>query len=512
MPKLKDKDELKSTGRIRRKENRILGRIDQTPAGRFSICKKCGERFEQVWKPKHGCYTQYETCGRCRSENANRKSTEIAPYTPHPKQQLVHDSPARFKLLCAGTRFGKDRCMVMEFIQKFALMLSEKDRDKTLVPRVYGWIIAPTFALARQNWRELKTYFPQRWIKKTYESDKIIETVGDGIIEVRSANDAELLVGVGLDILLLTEAGKINDLEDVWINLETRLMSPGRGPGGKGGIGLINGTPSGRNFYYTMFQWGQKDSPLYRRDWESWQFPSFENPYLKKEDYDYFEDIRTHFPERRYRQEILAEFIAEGNCVFPDCDSEELFYDGPTDPQPGETYVIGYDPAKSVDYAAVVVRNSQGDVVKAELWSGLPFTQQVERVVNLSRLYNFARVVMDRTALGETLPEAFTQRGVEIEAIKYSNELKNTHVNHLAFLIEQRAIRYPKNEQLIAQLKDYEYKTTKTGLTTYGNSVKGGHDDFVTAMYLAFKDYQLPEITIPYMGLLAGVPKNMRLM
>ena len=48
-----------------------------------------------------------------------------------------------------GARFGKDRCMVMEFITQFANMLSE-DRGTEMVP--YSMlIIAPTYMLSRMS-------------------------------------------------------------------------------------------------------------------------------------------------------------------------------------------------------------------------------------------------------------------------------------------------------------------------------------------------------------------------
>ena len=58
-----------------------------------------------------------------------------------------------------GARWGKDRCSAMEFIYKFAYMLSE-DRGPELVPTVHAWIVAPIMKLARQVWNELKAYFP----------------------------------------------------------------------------------------------------------------------------------------------------------------------------------------------------------------------------------------------------------------------------------------------------------------------------------------------------------------
>src|SRR5690554_2261980 len=113
MSKFKSTDELKSAsniGKARRREKRIIDRLEKTPAGRFSICTVCGEQFEQVWRPQHGLYTQYDRCGKCRMHYAKGRSLDVTPYTPHPGQQLIHDSTARFKLANCGARWGKDRC------------------------------------------------------------------------------------------------------------------------------------------------------------------------------------------------------------------------------------------------------------------------------------------------------------------------------------------------------------------------------------------------------------------
>jgi len=496
----------KSIARERRKAKRLAEKIIHTSGGRFSVCERCGKTFEQVYRPKHGVYTQFKMCGTCRMHHAHGASKATIEYVPHPKQQLIHDSPARFKLIAAGARFGKDRCCIMEFIKKFAEMLSE-DRGPDLIPSVHGWLIAPTYQLARQIWREMKAYFPRAWTVNILESDKVIETINDGIIEVKSADDPNYLVGVGLDIVLITEAARIPRLDEVWANIETRLMSPGRGPGGKGGIALINSTPHGRNQFYKMWRWGQKDDPAYDPEWESWRFSSFENPYLSKKDIAYLKRMQNRYPERIYRQELLADFLAEGNSVFPTAEDCAI-YSGDGRPEPGEIYVIGYDPARSVDYSGVVIRNSKGEAVRIEQWTGKPWTVQMDEIAYLSRYYNYALVVMDRTGLGETLPEALAQRGIDVEPLYISNPEKEKMVNHLAMLIEQKIICYPNMEALINELKDYEYTITKTGTIKYSSSTSSRHDDLVTAMYLAYKDFNIPEMDLPFMGLFGGIEKK----
>ena len=500
-----------SNTRHNRKLNRI--RKDQSLAGAVSICERCGEPFNQVWVEKKKCFTKFKTCGKCRMSDwgniaAGQETLSKATieYQPHPTQVIVHNSKARFKLIAAGSRWGKDRCSVMEFIYKYANMLSE-DRGPELVPRVHAWIIAPVYNMARQVWRELKAYFPREWVLNIWESDKMMETVHGGMIEIRSADDPDMLVGVGLDMVWITEAARIPRLEDVWTNIETRLMSPGRGPDGKGGVGIINSTPTGRSFYYTMFRWGQKDDPLYDENWESFQYTSWDNPYLAAKDKKYLDSVKRRYPERIYRQEIMAEFLDDASSVFTNIEACAV-YAGSSEPDPGETYVIGYDPARSVDYSGVAIRNSKGECVRVLQWTGKPWTRQMDEIALLSRQYNNATVVIDRTGLGEALPEALIQRGLIVEPVFINNQEKEKMVNHLAMLMEQKLISYPNFPALIAELKDYQYKITKAGNTQYSASTSSRHDDLVTACMLTFKNYNIPDLTLPFMGLLAGVQTN----
>jgi hypothetical protein len=100
------------------------------------------------------------------------------------------------------------------------------------------------------------------------------------------------------------------------------------------------------------------------------------------------------------------------------------------------------------------------------------------------------------------------QRGLSVEAVYFSSQEKEKMVNHLALLIEQKAISYPNNPVLIAELKDYGYTTTPSGNIKYGNSTTGTHDDLCTALFLCLKSFNLPEVTIPWMGLLSGIKKR----
>ena len=139
----------------------------------------------------------------------------------------------------------------------------------------------------------------------------------------------------------------------------------------------------------------------------------------------------------------MAEFISDANAVFPNVDDCATF-NGTSEPEPGEQYVIGYDPARSVDFSGVAVRNSKGECVYVQQWTGVPWTRQMDEIAILSRRYNHAPVVMDRTGLGEALSEALIQRGLDVEPVFFTNQEKERMVNHLAMLMEQKLISYPQ--------------------------------------------------------------------
>ena len=154
------------------------------------------------------------------------------------------------------------------------------ENETVLSTSILLFYISCTFlTYARQNWRDLKV-LPVELVYNISLSDLTIETINGGIIEVHSADDPESLVGVGLDIVTVTEAPRIRDLDIVWANLRQRLDSPGRGPGGKGGIALLNGTPKGITYFSRLLKLGDKTSSVYSPEYESFHFTTWDNPYM----------------------------------------------------------------------------------------------------------------------------------------------------------------------------------------------------------------------------------------
>ena len=519
-------------GSISRLERMNENLIKHSTSERMGICEQCGRPFERIWIEKYQMYANQKTCGVCRMANASGFRKVTIPYTPHPAQQKIHESTARFKLICAGNRFGKDLGSIAECVQKFLEMESE-ERSIDVNPPVLWWIVAPSLTYARQNWRDLKKLFPVDLVYKISLSDLTIETINGGIIEVHSADDPESLVGVGLDIVTVTEAARVRDLDIVWANLRQRLDSPGRGPGGKGGVAILNGTPRGITYFSKLLKMGEKNSLTYSPEYETFRFTTWDNPYMAAKRYKvvgknalgeeitFEQSIRMSMTEARYRQDYLAEELADVNAVFPhyekvlvkpppECKTEKAraeFWANWEKPEPFEVYTIGYDPASKGDGKPCVIRNSRGRVVKIDPMTRLGWDAQWDRLAVYSRLYNGATVNFGQTGLGETIGSQLSKRGIPNNPINEQGNNKAKLVEDFAIVVEQGWCEIPWTQDVENQLKDYISVSRDGRSTQYRNATDSGHDDIVSALYFCFADFQLPEVTLPWVGVISGINK-----
>ena len=521
-----------------------------------AICKTCGKQFNQDFIESKNEYTSFTRCNACRARGAEVVDKFELPYAPHETQRIVHQSDARFKILVCGNRWGKDMCAIADGIQKFITMLNE-DRPETMNPKVYWWIIAPTDALAEQNWRDLIEFFPKSLIVNEQRSLKRLETVRGGAIEVRSAYDEEKLVGVGLDIVTITEAARVGDLKRVWENVSQRLSSPGRGIHGGGGLALINSTPNynnpkSNNFLYQLFNYGKKGSKTKLPDYESFHFTTWDNPYRAKNRYKNLNvDSYGNYLDRRgkpvmdkykrpiqganpddvyviteedqikattttdgYKQDYLAEFILGGSAVFknvkecmnhPPLDATdnvvEAYYKYIAEPKADETYVIGYDPASKSDGSPIVIFNSKLEMVEADPLLGLGYDEQIRRIKSYSKMYNYAPCYYGQAGVGESLDILFKQYGVNAIPVSEHGNNKGKLVNHMALLVELGKVKFLDKYDIWEQLEGYTKTESESGKTvTYSNGKGVKHDDWVSACYIALSSMGADHREIPYIG------------
>lgn len=502
-------------------------------------CQECGATFEQGYRinPKTGekIFNKFKYCTKCRTKkdknNSGDKITNVSiKYNPYPWQKKFHASKARFKVVSGAARSGKDYSFDKEFDMKFVEMLNE-DRSYSLVPRVHGWVIGPTYKLLSQIERNFLHDFPRELVVNYDKENHTIDTINGGLIEFRSADDPDSLVSVGLDICYITEAARIKQFDIVIGNLTDRLDSPGRGPNGTGGLMLINSSPRGRTFFNEVCRWGIEGGSKQRPDWETWYISRWDNPTFADRRYKVFDkriskwvergddpflanertyeqDLMLSRSDRQYREDILGIPSDDAGSQFPNF-RDEAVVDKPNldkeglkeykrqlrTPNPYYTYSIGYDPAKQIDGACAVVYCEQtGDVVELLRLQNVNYTEQINVwLKQLSQKWNNAIVRYGKTGLGEALEDLFKLAGIPYIAYPEQGKNKEKLVENLTTLVKSGKFRIHNVDDLaevaVRQFEDYGYDISEKGKTmTYGNMTAGEHDDFVSASYFSVAD------------------------
>lgn len=509
------------------------------------ICLECGKIFEQGFRvnSKTGdkIFNKYKYCEKCRSkiakQNQEQKTTQVTiKYNPYPWQQKFHASKARFKVVSGAARSGKDYSFDKEFDMKFVDMLNE-DRGYSLIPRVHGWIIGPTYKLLSQIERNFMHNFPRELVVSYDKENHVIETINGGLIEFRSADDPDSLVSVGLDICYITEAARIKQFDVVIGNLTDRLDSPGRGPNGTGGLMLINSSPRGRSFFNEVCKWGIEGGSKQRPDWETWYISRWDNPtfadrrnkvfdkriskWVERGDDPYLANERTYEQDlmlsrsdRQYREDILGIPSDEEGAQFPNfrayaeiekpaLDREKMreYIRKIRTPEPNFSYSIGYDPAKQVDGAWLVVYCEQtGEAVELVRLENVPYTVQINvHIKQLVKKWNYAMVRYGKTGLGEALEDIFKMAGIAYIAYPEQGKNKEKLVENLTTLVKEGKFKIHNvddiAEMAIRQFEDYGYDISEKAKTvTYGNMTAGQHDDAVSASYFAVADVTIDTV------------------
>ena len=230
-------------------------------------------------------------------------------YEPHDAQWQYHMSTARFRLPNCGRRFGK------------SVMAAADIEPLLLQPNRNVWIVGPTYDLAEKEFREIWKHMivnlqlgrdPR--VAKVYnkrQGNMQIRMPWDTILEVRTAQQSENLVGESLDFVIMSEAAKHN--QETWDRYIRPALSDKRG-----GASFPT-TPEGFSWLYDLWMLGKDDTV---KGYESWKFPSWMNPYVFPDGVDDEEIklLRKTMSKEAFAQEIEADFGSFVGKIYPEWD------------------------------------------------------------------------------------------------------------------------------------------------------------------------------------------------
>lgn len=377
----------------------------------------------------------------------------------HPAQRAVAASPARFKVLAAGRRFGKTMFGIL-------LCLAAALAGKR------AWWVAPSYKMSAVGWRGLKRLARQIPRTEIREADKMILFPGGGWVQIRTGHDPDSLRGEGLDLAVLDEAAFMD--ERVW----TEAIRPALAD--RKGCALFISSPNGQNWFWGLFMLGQ--NPAYP-DWASWAFPTRANPFI---DAGEIEEARRTLPERVFQQEFQAEFLTDGGAVFRRV-REAIRVAPEAGPIPGERYVFGVDWGRYEDWTAIaVMAASNRRLVALDRFNEIGWTLQRGRLDALARHWKPDLILAEANSIGEPNIEMLQAEGLPVVPFWTTTASKGPLVDGLALAFERGDLAIFDEPTLIAELQAYTLERLPSGRFTY-NAPPGQHDDLVVALALAWQ-------------------------
>lgn len=266
----------------------------------------------------------------------------------HAGQKTVLASPARFKTLACGRRWGKS------LLATYWLAMRE---GSAMFGKPVGYF-APEYKRMEEVWDVMSKTLHQVIKAKNKNTGRMTLTTG-GVIDFWTLEDERAGASRKYARVVIDEAAHARNLKDVWEQAIGPTLIDLRGEA------WFISTPNGINFFHDLFLRGEDpDFP----EWASFHMPSTVNPFIPASE---VYAKRSELPELVFRQEYLAEFVTFGaglvkpemlvNAQFPVGLPVVLGVDLAISEKQGADYTaicaMGRDPATGIVYIKEVERH-----------------------------------------------------------------------------------------------------------------------------------------------------------
>ena len=214
---------------------------------------------------------------------------------PHEAQREILNSLARYKVIACGRRFGKT-----ELFCNVLLNGHSPDTPGALggYPVAY---VSLTYKNVLELWRRLLDTIPEELIRYKNQSTQYLELVTGGSIECWTFERFVTARGRAYAGICLDEAAQTRNLKESWQEVFMAMLMD------YSGWAVIGSTPQGFNYFYNLFQDGRNPA---KPNWASWQFTSYDNPFIAPSE---IAQVKAMLPEIIFRREYMAEFrVSEG--------------------------------------------------------------------------------------------------------------------------------------------------------------------------------------------------------
>jgi hypothetical protein len=380
------------------------------------------------------------------------------------------DHPSNRKAFVSGRRVGKSRTAAWLALWKAVtfsgaeILLTAKAQRQSM-------------ELFNQIQKEIRTsdVSEEQWGIVRETRTEIDFDNGSRILALPVGRDGSNIRGYGSrnNMIIVDEAAFIPDA--VFQEVLSPMMAVGSGEF------ILLSTPFGKKgFLYERF-----NDP----DWYTMQVPSSANPLI---DQKFIDEQRKNLTNTQFKQEILGQFVEAANSFFTreelmNCTSESVDQDG-------DLTFLGVDLASSgQDESVYICIDDEGNVFHIEHTSEKPMTDAMGRIRELDAFYDFSKIVIDSTSLGQGVVDQVSEDlGNKVEGFKFTNEKKQSLYNTLKNELQNGNLQFeyvpgksdkPGNK-LVTQCLDLEKSFTSTGKMRIEHP-PNSHDDFSDSLALA---------------------------
>jgi phage FluMu gp28-like protein len=375
----------------------------------------------------------------------------------HSSQRAVVREASRYNVLACGRRWGKSTLAI------------ELAMRPMLAGSPVGYF-TPNYKLLLEFWRQIVRLLAPV-TRRSNVTDRRIELVTGGILECWTLESGNAGRSRRYQRVIIDEAGLSPSLGETWQAAIRPTLAD------LSGDAWLMGTPKGRNFFWTAFQ-----RALSGGEWRCWQRPTRDNPFIAPPE---IEAMREEMTERRYAQEIEAQFLDDGGGVFRNV--RACVRPSVADPLPDHQYVIGADWGRTQDYSvfAVVDLHTRA-CVALDRSNQVDYTVQHQRLRALHERWNGAQILAEQNSIGQPILENLQRDKLPVRGFMTTNATKAAIVEGLALAFERKTIGIPDDPILIGELEAFESERLPSGLTRY-RAPENMHDDTVIALALAWE-------------------------
>lgn len=303
---------------------------------------------------------------------------------------------------------------------------------------------------------------------------EIVFENGSRIVCLPVGRDGSNIRGYGTDLVIVDEAAFVNN--EIFQEVLAPMLAVGDG------TFILLSTPFGKKgFLYEKF-----NDP----NWYTKQVPTSANPLV---DESFIEEQKQQLTSTQFKQEILGEFVESSDSFFT---REELMNCAveTSVKKSSDITFLGVDlAAQGGDKSVYICIDDDGNVFNIDVKRDAPLTDAMGRIRELDSYYDFNKIIVDSTGLGEGVVDQVKEDlGRKVEGFKFTNDKKQSLYNTLKNTLQNGEISYQyipgksdmSENQMVAECLDLTYSYTSTGKVRIEHPT-GGHDDFSDALALA---------------------------